>query len=113
MNIKHWLHKAGLALLLGLIPFAANAETINPAGGNTWDLYVYGNGQAIASILTAIKLTIAPDSGGATFNYLLLFLATIGFLVMAVKAGFDPAKNLLKMFAFIFIVFMVHYATNT
>jgi len=109
MNV---LRKAGL-FLMGLLPLAASAETIRPAGGNTWDLYVYGNGQAIASILTAIKLMIAPDSGGQSFTYLLLFLATLGFLVMAIRTGFDPAKNLLKMFAFIFIVWMVHYATNT
>lgn len=111
MNILVWFRKIGFWLFLGLAPLAANAETLNPAGGNTWDLYVYGNGQAIASILTAIKLTIAPDSGGQSFTYLLLFLATLGFLLMAVKAGFDPAKNLLKMFVFIFVVYGVNYAT--
>jgi len=101
-----------IAAAFGLLPLATFADTISPAGKNTWDLYVYGNGPAISAILTAIKLMIIPSSGSSSFQWLLLFLATAGFLSMAVKAGFDPAKNFLKMFAYLIVVWMVTYLTR-
>jgi hypothetical protein len=102
-----------LAPALALMAPAAYAvDHINPAGLNTWDLYVYGNGAAISSILTAIKLMIAPTSGGGSFQTLLLFLATAGFLSMAVRAGFDPAKNFVRMFLYIIVIWMVVYTTK-
>jgi hypothetical protein len=101
-----------IAAAFGLLPLVALADTISPAGKNTWDLYVYGNGPAISAILTAIKLMIIPSSGSSSFQWLLLFLATAGFLSMAVKAGFDPAKNFLKMFAYLLVVWMVTYLTR-
>ena len=101
------------SLLALLTPMSALASNL-PLGGphGTWTLYVYGDGSAIDSILTAIKLILDPNYGSQTFTILLLFLATVGFLVMAVRAGFDPGKNLLKMFMFVFVVFGVHYATS-
>ena len=112
MMLRH-LYRPLLLLATLALPALAWADNINPSGGNAWDLYVYGNGEAIAQILTAIKLTIAPDHGGSSFRLLLLFLATAGFVTMAVRAGFDPAKNLLRMFAFILVVWMVTYSTQT
>src|SRR5690606_32147061 len=46
------------------------------------------------------------------FRYLLLFLAIAGFIVLAVRAGFDPGKNFLKMFGFIFMIWLVMYGTT-
>ena len=100
------------ALLALMMPMAALASNIPLDGHNAWELYVYGDGAAIQSILIAIKLILDPQYGSQTFSILLLFLATVGFLVMAVRAGFDPGKNLLKMFMFVFVVFGVHYATS-
>lgn len=111
--MKFSLIKRTLFALLALMtPMAALASNIPLAGHNAWELYVYGDGAAIQSILIAIKLILDPQYGSQTFSILLLFLATVGFLVMAVRAGFDPGKNLLKMFMFVFVVFGVHYATS-
>lgn len=98
------------ALIAPLSAFAADTVKLN--GKDTWDFYAYGNGEALAQILTAVKLTVAPDHGGGGFRYLLMFLAIIGFVVLAVRAGFDPGKNFLKMFGFIFLVWAVMYGTT-
>ena len=99
------------ALLLAPTPALA-VDQINLAGSNAWDLYVYGNGEAIAQILTSLKLMMAPDHGGGAFRYLLLFLAMLGFVVLAVRAGFNPAQNFLKMVSFIFLIWIVMYGTQ-
>ena len=115
MNAIFSRFTAAFFALIGLLasPLQAfAADQINLAGKNTWDLYVYGNGEAIAQILTAVKLMLAPDHGGGAFRYLLLFLAIVGFVVLAVRAGFDPGKNFLKMFGFIFLVWAVMYGTQ-
>jgi hypothetical protein len=39
-------------------------------------------------------------------------MATIGFVVLAVGAGFDPGKNLMKMFSYVFMVWMVTLFTT-
>lgn len=98
------------SLLAPASAFAADTLKLN--GKDTWDFYVYGNGDALAQILTAVKLMIAPDHGGGSFRYLLMFLAIIGFVVLAVRAGFDPGKNFLKMFGFIFLIWAVMYGTT-
>lgn len=111
MKLNKIARSAFFALFALLMPLTALANTLTLGGQNSWTIYVYGDGQAIASILTAIKLMLDPTYGSQTFELVLLFLATLGFLVMAVRAGFDPGKNLLKMFTFVFVVFAVHYST--
>lgn len=102
-----------LAMTAVAVPATASAQDeIRLNGKDAWDLYVHGNGEAIAQILTAVKLMIAPDEGGGAFRYLLLFLAIAGFIVLAVRAGFDPGKNFLKMFGFIFMIWLVMYGTT-
>lgn len=104
-----------LLLLMAVLflPGIAAADTLKPVNGDTWTLYVFGNGAVVFNILESIKLLINPDSGSSGFNTLLMFLATVGFLVLAVQAGFDPAKNLMKMFSYILVVSAVHIMTMT
>jgi hypothetical protein len=99
-------------LLMFLVPGLAMAGVIMPPGGTDWDMYVYGNGRVIFDILNSVKMLVAPSGGGAGFKTLMLLLATIGFVVLAVSAGFDPGKNLLKMFGYIMTVWFVSYATT-
>jgi hypothetical protein len=95
--------------LLALLPGAALAGTV---GDTTWNIYAMGNGEALASILGSIKLLLAPDVGNSGFGTILLFMALIGFLVLAVKAGFDPGRNLGKMMGYILMVWMVMLTTT-
>lgn len=97
-------------LLLAAMMFPGLAQAtslLNPSRGNSWDLYVFGNGRVIHDILMGIKMLMTPDAGSTGFTTLLLLMATIGFVCLAVAAGFDPAKNLMKMFGYIFVVWMV------
>ena len=101
-----------MAMLVGLMPALAMAANANPEGATDWELYVYGNGHVIYDIFTGIKLLMVPDGGESGFRTLLLVLATIGFLTMAIAAGFDPGKNLMKMFAYVFVVWGVIFAST-
>lgn len=94
------------------IPGLADAQTVNPSGGSSWDLYVFGNSRVIYEVLMGVKMLMVPDSGSSGFITLLLLLATVGFVVLAVAAGFDPGKNLMKMFSYILVVWMVTLFTT-
>jgi hypothetical protein len=100
-----------LVLLVPAMAFAADTATLRPQDGSVWTLYVYGNGPVVAQIMESIKLLMVPAAGDSGFNTLMMFLATVGFLVMAVQAGFDPGKNLLKMFSYILVIAAVHITT--
>lgn len=80
----------------------AQAANINPLHGNAWDLYVYGNGNVIQSIFTGIKMIISTQN--KSFVNLFALLATFGFLLLAVAAGFDPGKNFFKMFVHLLVI---------
>lgn len=115
--MKNTLNKltSGFFAFVGLLwPMSSvfAADTVKLGNKDAWDLFVHGNGEAIAQILTAVKLMLAPDQGGGAFRYLLLFLAIVGFLILAVRAGFDPGRNFLKMFGFIFLIWGVMYTTT-
>ena len=94
-----------LALLLG--PEMAFAQTISPGGKDAWDLYVSGNGRVIADTLQAISLLMSPDEGNTGYRGLMVLVAILGFLVLAVKAGFQPTQGLLPMFGYIFVAWIV------
>lgn len=99
-----------LFALMGLLaPELALAENVNPASGNTWTIYVFGNGYVVEEILRGVTMLM---TGNDVFSTLLLFLATVGFLALAIGAGFDPGKNLLKMFTYIIVVWFVSYAST-
>lgn len=100
-------------LMLGLVaPDFAFAQQVRPPGATDWDLYVYGNGRVVFDILMGIKMLMVPDSGETGFVSLLLVMATLGFLTLAVAAGFDPGKNLLKMFGYILVVWLVTFGST-
>jgi hypothetical protein len=103
-------------LLLGfLAPELAHAAgVVSPPGGKThWDLMVYGNGRVIQNVLEGVKLLMVPDHGNSGYGTLMLVLATLGFLTMAIAAGFDPSKNLIRMFTYIIAVWAVSYASTS
>ncbi len=100
-----------LLMALGvLLPELALAETLKPASGTDWDLFVFGNGYVVKEILTGV--TLLMTGGDGAFVNLLLLLATLGFLALAIAAGFDPGKNLMRMFTYIIVVWMVQYGST-
>jgi hypothetical protein len=105
-----------LASVLGLLmPEMAWADDLlKPIrGGNTWDLYVFGNGRVIYDILNSIKMLMVPTAGSTGFNTLLLCMASLGFLCLAIAAGFDPGKNLMRMFTYILVVWGVSWGSTS
>jgi len=104
-----------LAAVLGvMLPDLAWADgVLNPTHGNTWDLYVFGNGRVIFDTLNSIKMLMVPDAGSSGFQMLLLLMASLGFLVLAVAAGFDPGKNLMRMFTYILVVWGVSWGSTS
>lgn len=100
------------ALFTILMPDSAWAGVINPSSGNAWDMYVFGNGRIIFDILNSVKLLMTPALGSSGFQTLLLLMATLGFLVLAIAAGFDPGKNLVRMFTYIIVVWTVGYGST-
>lgn len=97
-----------LVSLLMLLPTFAQADTIvKPPGKEMWEMHVMGNGPVIASVLESVKLVIAPDAGGGGFRSLLVFMAILGFCILAIQAGFNPGQNLFKMFGYLFVVWVV------
>lgn len=103
---------SSILILLGmLVPQLAMAEVLNPRDGTAWDVYVYGNAYVIKEIFTGISLLMTGEGSG--FKTLLLFMASLGFLTMAIGAGFDPGKNLLRMFTYIIVAWFVSYSTTT
>lgn len=101
------------ALLALALPQLAMAQAvIGHSAGNSWDLFVFGNGRVIYDVLTAIKLFMIPEGGDSGYRSLLILLTLIGFVMLAIKAGFDPGKNLLKLFTFIFAAWGVFFAST-
>lgn len=98
------IFKKILGTLLLFAPVMAFATTVSPGGGNNaWDIYTMGNGTVIVQILQATIAII----GNSSYRNLLLLVASGGFLFLAVQAGFDFGKNFMKMFVYIFVVFLV------
>lgn len=100
-----------LILLVAVFPELAFAEEIRPGKGTDWDLYVFGNAYVVKEIFEGITLLMTGEGSG--FKTLLLFMATLGFLALAVGAGFDPSKNLMKMFTYIIVAWFVSYSSTT
>lgn len=108
-----------LTMLVGFILLAipgaealADSSTINPASGNAWDFYVFGNGQVVYAIMMGLKMLMMPEAGTTGFVTLLLFMATLGFLVLAVGAGFNPSKGFVPLFGYILIVWLVTWMST-
>jgi len=99
-----------LLALLVLTPLGAMAEELRPATGTAWDLYVNGNSYVVQEVLTGVKLLMGGSGSG--FKTILLFMASMGFLVLAIGAGFDPGKNLLRMFTYVVVAWGVSYGST-
>lgn len=101
-------------LLAMIVPGIAMADVvIHAPNGNTWDLYVFGNARVIADTLESVKLLMSPDKGETGYATLMLFMATLGFLVLAVRAGFNPSQGFVPMFTYILIAWAVSWGTTT
>ena len=117
---KYWLVLA-LILVAVLLPTTGYAEpisemsntTIKPKGSdNAWTLYVFGSARVIQELFMSIKLLVAPDIGSSGFISLMYLVATIGFFVLAVAAGFEPGKNFVRMFTYIIVVWAIVFSTT-
>lgn len=117
---KYWLVLA-IILIAVLLPTTGYAEsiadtgntTIKPKGsGNAWTLYVFGSARVIQELFMSIKLLVAPDIGSSGFITLMYLVATIGFFVLAVAAGFEPGKNFVRMFTYIIVVWAIVFSTT-
>lgn len=88
-----------LILLVPNLTFAQSiadtpAATIKPGGSdNAWTLYVFGSARVIQELFMSIKMLVAPDAGSTGFVTLMYLVATIGFLVLAIAAGYDPLQK--------------------
>ena len=102
---------AVLCLMAVLLPDLAMADTLAPLGKTDWDIYVFGNGLVVNEILSGVTLLMVGHS--SSFTTLLVFMASLGFLSLAISAGIDPGKNMLKMFVYILMVWMVTYASTS
>lgn len=93
------------ACLLAFLPGFALAETVMPGSGNTWTLYVFGNGDVIKNILMAIAAMVSEDG----YRNLLSLIATIGVIALGARAGFDPkqAPKLIGYFAGVYLTMYV------
>lgn len=114
---SHSPHKRGLSpavililiLLLSLfVPQLAHAaETLKLGTNNAWPIFVYGNPKVVRDILVGVSLMIDPQAGESGFRYAMYAISLVGFLVLAVMAGYDPAKNFIKMFSYVIMVWIV------
>lgn len=111
MNFKLIKRLLGaFGLLLPLLFWASPAfagGTLNPGGGNNaWELYVFGNGAVIYSILNSVSAMV-NDPG---YHDLLEFVGVLGIFGTAIMVGFDASK-MPKMLAFVLGAFFVLYVS--
>lgn len=92
------------ALLLLAPGLVLAGGDLNPAGFSSWDMYVFGNANVMASILSAIS-SMASSAG---YSNLLWFLATIGVLATGAAAGFNAAHTP-KFFMYLIGAYLVCY----
>lgn len=108
-----------LSIFLAVLPSMAwagslmSSSVLDPmGGGNSWDLYVFGNGRAVYEVLMAIKMLMVPTAGSTGYSTLFVFMAVSGFFVLAIQAGFNPGKNLFRLFGYILTAWMISLATT-
>jgi len=105
---------AFFVLLVGVVhPVRASmpVTSMNPAGYNSWDYYVFGNGQAIYEILQSIKLLMVPIGGSGTFRSLLIAIALIGGFISIVEAGLSPSKGVEKVLGYFVLLGFILFFT--
>ncbi|MHB1666118.1 conjugal transfer protein TraG N-terminal domain-containing protein [Thiomonas sp.] len=93
------------ALLPLLWPIGALAGgVLNPAGYNSWELYVFGNGPVVWNVLNSVSAMV----GDGGYHDLLEFVGVLGIFGAAIVAGFDASK-MPRMLAFTLGAFFVLY----
>lgn len=98
-----------LWLLIPVLLWASPAfagGVLNPASGNAWELYVFGNGAVVYSILNSVSAMV-NDSG---YHALMEFVGVLGIFGTAIMVGFDASK-MPKMLAFVLGAFFVLYVS--
>lgn len=112
--MRRHLSKLLLVLPLVLLGTAAAhaAGVANPVGNSAWDLYVFGNGFVVYQVLMSIKMLMVPTSGSTGYSTVVTFMAVLGFLVLAVRTGFNPSKNIFSLFGYLLTAWMISYAST-
>lgn len=112
--MRRHLPKLLLVLPLVLLGTAAAhaAGVANPVGNSAWDLYVFGNGFVVYQVLMSIKMLMVPTSGSTGYSTVVTFMAVLGFLVLAVRTGFNPSKNIFSLFGYLLTAWMISYAST-
>lgn len=99
MNRLFWI------LLLCVLPGIAYADNeVYTASGKVWDLYVFGNGPAVAGILKSINAMVATPG----YRHLLWFLATAAMFGWGIVIGMS-AQNIQKFAPFFVSMLLVLY----
>jgi len=105
-NSRWWKLLALSGLLLAWAAPAFAGGTLNPAGGNAWELYVFGNGQVVYAILNSVSAMV----GDPGYHDLLEFVGVLGIFGAAIVSGFDASK-MPRMLAFVIGAFIVLYTS--
>lgn len=105
-NRRLWKLFALASLLLAWTTPAFAGGTLDPAGGNAWELYVFGNGQVVYAILNSVSAMVS-DPG---YHDLLEFVGVLGIFGAAIVSGFDASK-MPRMLAFVIGAFIVLYVS--
>lgn len=91
------------SLLLAGPAFAAGND-LNPAGNSAWDLYVFGNGEAVAAILSSIGSMVSSPG----YRHLLWFLATTAMFGWGIFIGMS-SQNIVKFSPYFVTMIIVLY----
>lgn len=78
---------------------------------NTWDLYVFGDGNAVGDILENISLFINPTSGNTGFRALIATMAVTGLFVSVLQAMLNPAQGFIRVMMLIGTYLIVSLTT--
>lgn len=106
LNRRWWKLLALGSLLLAWAAPAFAGGTLNPAGGNAWELYVFGNGNVVWNILNSVSAMV----GDPGYHDLLEFVGVLGIFGAAIVSGFDASK-MPRMLAFVIGAFLVLYTS--
>jgi len=91
--------------ILSLFPLIANAEA-QLASGDAWTIYATANGQTLKAILTSISGLMQSPS----YEYLIAFVAILGFIGFAVMSAVNVKKIEQFIGILIFIVAITQFA---
>lgn len=97
-------------LALALLPGITLAGQINPYGETAWTIWAFGNGNALANILTGASTMLKP--GGAYFEFI-VFMAITGGIVLAVVAANSHGSARKMIAGFLVMAAVLSIGINT